>query len=197
MCRWLAYSGKPVLMDKVLYGPQHSLIEQSLESRMGAEPTNGDGFGIGWYSRYGPGTFKSMEPAWNDRNLRQLAGHVESHLFVAHVRATTGTPVQQTNCHPFGHGKWLWAHNGVVSDWLQVKRDLVLAVDPELYPFIEGTTDSEVLFFLALTLGLDEDPPAAVARTLLDSLITSAPPRDREVEAAKARARAEARFGGN
>ena len=166
MCRWLAYSGKPVLMDKVLYGPQHSLIEQSLESRMGAEPTNGDGFGIGWYSRYGPGTFKSMEPAWNDRNLRQLAGHVESHLFVAHVRATTGTPVQQTNCHPFGHGKWLWAHNGVVSDWLQVKRDLVLAVDPELYPFIEGTTDSEVLFFLALTLGLDEDPPAAVARTL-------------------------------
>ena len=166
MCRWLAYYGKPVLMDKVLYGPQHSLIEQSLESRMGAEPTNGDGFGIGWYSQYGPGTFKSMEPAWNDRNLRQLAGHVESHLFVAHVRATTGTPVQQTNCHPFGHGKWLLAHNGVVSDWLQVKRDLVLAVDPELYPFIEGTTDSEVLFFLALTLGLEEDPPAAIARTL-------------------------------
>ena len=93
MCRWLAYSGKPVLMDKVLYGPQHSLIEQSLESRMGAEPTNGDGFGIGWYSRYGPGTFKSMEPAWNDRNLRQLAGHVESHLFVAHVRATTIIPL--------------------------------------------------------------------------------------------------------
>ena len=74
--------------------------------------------------------------------------------------------MQQTNCHPFDHGKWLWAHNGVVSDWLQVKRDLVLAVDPELYPFIEGTTDSEVLFFLALTLGLDDDPPAAVARTL-------------------------------
>jgi glutamine amidotransferase len=153
-------------MDKVLYGPQHSLIEQSLESRMGAEPTNGDGFGIGWYSQYGPGTFKSMEPAWNDRNLRQLAGHVESHLFIAHVRATTGTPVQQTNCHPFSHGKWLFAHNGVVADWLQVKRDLVLAVDPELYPFIEGTTDSEVLFFLALTLGLEDDPPAAIARTL-------------------------------
>jgi glutamine amidotransferase len=101
MCRWLAYYGKPVRMDKVLFGPQHSLIEQSLSSRMGAEPTNGDGFGIGWYSASGePGIFKSMEPAWNDRNLRELAGHVESHLFLAHVRATTGTPVQQTNCHP-------------------------------------------------------------------------------------------------
>ena len=33
------------------------------------------------------------------------------------------------------------------------------------------------------------DQVAAAARTLLDSLVTTAPPRDREVEAAKARAR--------
>src|ERR1700758_3735738 len=77
MCRWLAYYGKPVRMDKVLFGPQHSLIEQSLESRLGAEPTNGDGFGIGWYGPDGPGLFTSVEPAWNDRNLRDIAGHVE------------------------------------------------------------------------------------------------------------------------
>jgi hypothetical protein len=35
---------------------------------------------------------------------------------------------------------------------------------------------------------------AAVTRTLLDSLVTSAPPKNREVEAAKARARAQKRF---
>jgi len=35
---------------------------------------------------------------------------------------------------------------------------------------------------------------AGVARVLLDSLVTSAPPRDREVEAARARARSAARF---
>ncbi|MPY99074.1 MAG: DUF2277 family protein [Actinophytocola sp.] len=34
-----------------------------------------------------------------------------------------------------------------------------------------------------------------VARTLLDSLVTTAPPKDREVEAAKARERAARRFG--
>ena len=168
MCRWLAYYGnKPVRMDKVLYGFKYSLIEQSLSSRMGAEPTNGDGFGIGWYSASGdPGIFKSTEPAWNDRNLRDLSGHVESHLFLAHVRATTGTPVQQTNCHPFRYGKWLWMHNGLIGDWLTLKRDLVLAVDPALYPLIEGTTDSEVLFFLALTLGLEDDPPGAVEHAI-------------------------------
>lgn len=36
---------------------------------------------------------------------------------------------------------------------------------------------------------------AAVARNLLDSLVTSAAPRDREVEAMRAHARAAARFG--
>jgi glutamine amidotransferase len=166
MCRWLAYYGKPVRMDKVLFGPQHSLIEQSLESRLGAEPTNGDGFGIGWYGPDGPGLFTSVEPAWNDRNLRDVAGHVESHLFLAHVRATYGTPVQQTNCHPFRYGSWLWAHNGVVHDWLRVKRDLTLAIDPGLFQHVEGSTDSEVLFYLALTLGLEDDPAVAVARTI-------------------------------
>jgi len=166
MCRWLAYYGKPVEMDKVLYGPQHSLIEQSLSSRMGAEPTNGDGFGIGWYGKHGPGVFRSVEPAWNDRNLREISGHVESHLFLAHVRATSGTAVQQTNCHPFRYDNWLWCHNGVVRGWPQVKRDLVLEVDPELYPLIEGSADSEVLFYLAMTFGLESDPPGAVARTI-------------------------------
>jgi glutamine amidotransferase len=167
MCRWLAYYGKPVRMDKVLFGPEHSLIDQSLRSRMGAETTNGDGFGIGWYSPSGePGVFRSTEPAWNDRNLRELAGAVESPLFLAHIRATTGTPVQQTNCHPFRYGKWLWMHNGVVRDWSKVKRDLVLAIDPALFPLIEGSTDTEVLFFLALTLGLEDDPSGAVERTI-------------------------------
>jgi hypothetical protein len=36
---------------------------------------------------------------------------------------------------------------------------------------------------------------AAVARTLIESLVTTAPPRDREVEAARAKARAAERFG--
>ena len=36
---------------------------------------------------------------------------------------------------------------------------------------------------------------AQAAHELLDALVTNAPPRDREVEAAKARARAADRFG--
>jgi predicted glutamine amidotransferase len=167
MCRWLAYSGSPVLLEELLYGPKNSLIVQSLHSQMGAEETNGDGFGVGWYgAQETPGVFHSMEPAWNDRNLRELSGHINSGLVFAHIRASTGSPVQHTNCHPFRHGRWLWMHNGLINDFHKTKRDLVLAIDPSLYPEIEGTTDSEVLFHVALTFGLEDDPPAAVARAI-------------------------------
>src|SRR5213082_3480682 len=74
MCRWLAYSGSPVTVYDLLYRPQHSLIDQSLHSTLGVETTNGDGFGIGWYGVGDtPGVFHSVEPAWNDRNLRELS----------------------------------------------------------------------------------------------------------------------------
>jgi predicted glutamine amidotransferase len=166
MCRWLAYSGSPVLIETLLYRPEHSLIDQSRHARMGVDTTNGDGFGVGWYDSAGqaPAVFHSIEPAWNDRNLREVASHVRSPLFLAHIRASTGTAVQQTNCHPFRHGKWLWVHNGLVRDFHLLKRDLALAVDESLYPSIEGSTDSETLFYLALTFGLEDDPPAAVER---------------------------------
>ena len=167
MCRWMAYSGSPVLLEELLYKPKHSLIDQSLHSTMGAETTNGDGFGVGWYGvGETPATYHSIEPAWNERNLRDLAAHVESGLVFAHIRASSGSPVQQTNCHPFRHGRWLWMHNGLISDFHEVKRELVLAVDPSLYGSIEGSTDSEVFFYLALTLGLEDDPPGAVERAV-------------------------------
>jgi predicted glutamine amidotransferase len=167
MCRWLAYSGSPVLLEELLYGPKNSLIVQSLHSQLGAEETNGDGFGVGWYgAQETPAVFHSIEPAWNDRNLRELAGHINASVVFAHIRASTGSPVQQTNCHPFRHGRWLWMHNGFIQDFHAVKRDLAVAVDPELYPEIEGTTDSETLFYLALTFGLEDDPPTAVQRAI-------------------------------
>jgi predicted glutamine amidotransferase len=151
-------------IDELILKPKHSLIDQSLHSQLGAETTNGDGFGIGWYGvGETPGIFHSVEPAWNDRNLRELSAHIRSPLVFAHIRASSGSPVQETNCHPFRYGRWLWMHNGAIRGFQDVKRELVLAVDPSLYPAIEGSTDSETFFFLALTLGLEDDPPAAVA----------------------------------
>lgn len=152
-------------MEELILKPENSLIEQSYSCREGAEPTNGDGFGIGWYGvRSEPGIFRSIEPAWNDRNLASLGKHIRSPLFIAHVRATTGTPIQQTNCHPFCHQKWIFAHNGSIADHSKLRRELAFAVDPSLYAGVEGNTDSEVMFNLALTFGLETDPFPALER---------------------------------
>jgi predicted glutamine amidotransferase len=168
MCRWLAYLGSPVLTHDLLYRPEHSLIVQSTHATLGAEPTNGDGFGLGWYddNQALPGVFRSAEPAWNDRNLQELAAHIRSGCLLAHIRASTGTAVQQTNCHPFRHGRWLWMHNGLIHGFAAVKRELAMQVDPQLFADIEGSTDSELFFYLALTLGLEEDPIGAVSRAV-------------------------------
>ncbi|WAI83784.1 MULTISPECIES: class II glutamine amidotransferase [Achromobacter] len=170
MCRWLAYTGSPLQMESVLFKAKHSLIDQSLHSRLGATTTNGDGFGLGWYSRPSnshiepPFRYRSVHPAWNDRNLREAARAIHAPLFVAHIRAATDTPAQETNCHPFRHGQWLFVHNGVIRDYPLLRRDLMLMIAPAYFGSLEGSTDSEVMFLLALTFGLEEDPIPALAR---------------------------------
>ena len=167
MCRWMGWLGQPIVIHELLFDAPHGIIDQSLRSRMGAEPTNGDGFGLGWYGLGGePGVYRSVAPAWNDANLRHLSAHIESPLFLVHVRAAIGSPIQQTNCHPFRRGNWLFVHNGFVAGFHALRRDLMLAIDPDLFADVEGSTDSEVVFYLALTLGLEQDPIGALERTV-------------------------------
>jgi predicted glutamine amidotransferase len=169
MCRWNAYVGQPLLMGELLYRTKHGLIDQSLHSRMGAETTNGDGFGVGWYGvgdRSNPARYRSVNPAWNDFNMRELADHIATPLFLAHIRAAIGSPVQQTNCHPFRRERWLFVHNGLIAGFQAMRRDLLLAVDPSLFNDITGSTDSELLFHLALTFGLKGDPVGAMEQAV-------------------------------
>ena len=169
MCRWNAYIGQPLLIDELLYKPKHGLIDESLHARMGAETTNGDGFGLGWYPPdmpTDPGRYRSVSPAWNDANLRDLTQHIESPLFLAHIRAAIGSPVQQTNCHPFRHGRWLFVHNGMIAGFEEMRRELLVAIDPELFHGVTGSTDSETLFYLALGYGLEDDPLGAMEQAV-------------------------------
>lgn len=165
MCRWMAYTGGSMVLEDLLFKAKHSLIDQSMASKSRDTPTNGDGFGVGWFGhRERPGLYRSVRPAWNDHNLRDISSQVDTHMFLAHVRATSHAVIQETNCHPFRHGHWLFVHNGEVAEIETLRRDLVLAVAPELFPFLQGTTDSEVMFYLALTFGLQADPLGALAR---------------------------------
>jgi predicted glutamine amidotransferase len=167
VCRWMAWLGQPVLIEELLFNTDHGIVDQSLHARMGAEPTNGDGFGLGWYGTgHGPAVYRSVGPAWADPNLRELAAHIESPLFISHVRAAIGSPVQETNCHPFRRGDWLFVHNGFIADFHLLRRELMLSVAPDLFAEIHGSTDTEVVFYVALTCGLEDDPIRALEQTV-------------------------------
>jgi glutamine amidotransferase len=165
MCRWLAYDGAPILLEDVLFKVKNSLIDQSMSAKSAETPTNADGFGIGWFgSRPMPGLFRSIRPAWNDFNLRDIAAQVESRMFLAHIRATSLATVQETNCHPFRYKNWLFVHNGEIHGIDTFRKYLIQAIADPLFPSILGTTDSEVMFYLSLTFGLESDPEGALAR---------------------------------
>lgn len=149
MCRLLAYIGTPIVIDKLLYQPNNSLVNQSVNAREIEEPLNGDGFGIGWYVpqlHCEPVTFVSVSPAWSNRNLRNLAPSIETACLIAHVRAASVGEVSESNCHPFRYRDLLMMHNGGVENFSRIKRRLRQPLSDELYNWIKGQTDSEHLF---------------------------------------------------
>ena len=159
MCRWVAYSGPQILLEDVVFNPKHSLVHQSFSARESAITTNADGFGVAWYGAQSePGLFKDILPAWHDENLRSISRQIESHLFFAHVRASTGTGVTRANCHPFTFQNWSFMHNGKLGGWSDHRREMEGLIDDAFYSERAGATDSEALFLIALSHGLLQDP---------------------------------------
>ena len=115
MCRWLAYTGSPVLVEDLLYRPEHSLIVQSMHSPRGRADERGR---LRARVVRRPGDTRGL-PQHRARLERpqpaELAARSPRRCVFAHIRASTGSPVQETNCHPFRHGRWLWMHNGIID----------------------------------------------------------------------------------
>ncbi len=169
MCRWLAYIGEPRLIEQFLYEGPHSLCEQAQHSHKAKLGVHGDGGGLGWYGKpQEPGLYRDAGPAWADPNLRELTRVIESRVFFAHVRASTGAPNLDVNCHPFRSGKMLFMHNGQIGGFRQMRRRLCAMLSDSCFDAMVGGTDSELLFQLMISNGLYEDPEHAMRRTIQD-----------------------------
>ncbi len=167
MCRWVAYNGQPVFMEDFVSRPCQSLVAQSRRCHEAKTEVNADGFGLAWYGeRSRPGVFRDIRPAWSDENLLSIAHQIRSGLFLAHVRASTGTATTRANCHPFVVDNWVFMHNGQVAGWEKVRRKVEAAIPDHLFDHRAGTTDSEALFLLMLANGLAAKPMRAVTDTI-------------------------------
>ncbi|PWY56496.1 class II glutamine amidotransferase [Legionella qingyii] len=155
MCRFVAYIGKEdILLANLLVKPNNSLIKQSLLARESRTLTNGDGFGLGWYTPFDktPALFTSLFPAWNDRNFSYIAKKTRAQLFFAHIRAASTGGISHFNCHPFIYKNWLFMHNGFIPFFKKIKRQISNLLDDDIYSWIKGSTDSELIFALFLQL---------------------------------------------
>lgn len=163
MCRWAAYSGPPIFLEKILLSPVHSLIEQSHNATEAKTVINGDGFGLAWYDeRQEPGHYRDILPAWSDGNLQSIARQIRSGLFMAHVRASTTGGTNRSNCHPFTYKNLSFMHNGQIANFDKYRRRLEASLPDELYNARQGTTDSELMFLLAVDFGLADNPQLAI-----------------------------------
>lgn len=178
MCRFIAYLGEEALLENVLVRPENSLIRQSVHASESPQvPTNGDGFGIGWYAPHIdglPALFTSIFPAWSDKNLLHLTSKVTSPCFFGHVRAASVGGINPYNCHPFAFKKWMLMHNGEIGNFVSVKRHLRRRLDDEYYDWIKGETDSEHLFafFMQHAKGRLLEDISEISSTLLETYST-------------------------
>ena len=150
-------------------------------------PVNVHGCGIGWYARercglvdelgldaYNrPTVYTTVAAPSHDRNLRALSKTISSSLLFGHVRAAgPGASVHQYNCHPFFYGRYMFMHNGDITDFSKVRRGLQQQLRDDLYDHMSGTTDSELLFLLILN-GLPDchtqQDPATLQQAVLDA----------------------------
>lgn len=154
MCRFVLYMGPPLTLANLFVEPSHSLIKQSIHALERDEPLNGDGFGVVWYAHEHstePAQFRSITPAWNNRNLLQISRVTRSHCIMAHVRAAThGLCVSEANCHPFTSGDFAFMHNGDLAYFQRIRREILSSLSERAFAALQGSTDSEHLFAMTL-----------------------------------------------
>ena len=172
MCRLSAYKGNPVLLGDLIVKPENSLVCQSRDA--GYHPgvvddsnrrnirVNGDGVGVAFYGEdvsLGSCLFKVVTPAWSNKNLISIGQHIYSSLIFGHIRAATNdkqifepNSVSTENCHPFSYGKWTFMHNGGIPHFSKIKLSLLNLLQDEYFQMISGSTDSEHIFALFMSL---------------------------------------------
>lgn len=144
MCRLFGF--KSVLDSQVHSSLIHA--DNALASQSVRHP---DGWGVAYYREGVPHLIRSTDRAVDDHIFHKVSGVVSSKNVIAHIRKATQGNHTLLNCHPFQYGKWVFAHNGNLKNFENYRAELLKLLAPKLRPFVLGTTDSEILFYLLLS----------------------------------------------
>lgn len=173
MCRLYAMTAnEPTRVECGLVRSQNALMAQSRSDREGV--MHGHGWGVADYPDGVPVIEKQTWAAFEGEHFTKAASKVYAHTVVAHVRRATVGPVSVENTHPFSHGRWIFAHNGTLPGFEEVRFKLLEHMDPLHRSEIRGQTDSEHVFRYLLSLFL-RHPEAGLHDTVrrgLDQVVS-------------------------
>jgi len=145
MCRLYGFrANEPTRVECSLVHAQNALMAQSRGDREGL--VHGHGWGIAEHPDGVPLVEKQAWAAHHGEHFSKRAARVYARTVIAHVRRATIGPATIENTHPFVHGRWLFAHNGTLTNFDAVRMRLVEALDPLQRNEIHGDTDSEHIF---------------------------------------------------
>ncbi len=161
MCRVLSYLGKRLLLEELLYKPDNSLVTQSYNPKFMTHMLNLAGFGFMAWDHQSvdperPFQFRTQTLPFYDENLKNLSQKLMSDCMIAHVRGIEYSEkniVSNQNVHPFHFDNTpiVFAHNGSLTGFNDIKIDLFHYMKPEYQQRIRGTTDSEAMYALFLS----------------------------------------------
>lgn len=144
MCRLFGFrSAVPSRAHRSLVLAENAVAAQSQQ--------HPDGWGIGWFVDDDAYLVKSATPAHACDRFQEISGRLRSSTFLVHVRRATVGAVDPLNAHPFRFGRWLFAHNGTVHGFSELRSWMDARTDPKLGMTRLGDTDSEQLFLFLLT----------------------------------------------
>lgn len=151
MCRLYAlHANEPTRVECSLVKAQNALMRQSQGDSEGF--MHGHGWGVADYNNGVPMVEKQTWAAFDGEHFERKAARVYAHTVVAHVRRATVGPPGMENTHPFEHGRWIFAHNGTLPGFDEVRPMLLDATDRLHRNEIHGSTDSEHVFRYLLSL---------------------------------------------
>lgn len=144
MCRLFGF--RSVISSQV-----HSSLVSADNALMRQSERHPDGWGVAYYISTAPHIIKSSASAVEDHLFHKVSGIVTSQTVLAHLRKATVGNLSTINTHPFQFGHWVFAHNGNIKNFPEHREKLNERIAPKLRRFILGDTDSETIFYLALT----------------------------------------------
>lgn len=151
MCRLFGF-------HSIINSQVHSSLVHADNALSSQSVRHPDGWGVAYYQENTPHLIKSADRAIDDQIFHKVSGVVSSHTVIAHLRKATQGNLSILNSHPFQYGNWVFAHNGNLKNFAEYKDELIDQIDLEIKKFILGTTDSEIIFFILLSLIKKQQP---------------------------------------